>query len=338
MVKKIVGCVLAVILVVGISQTNIIFGSSAEDYNKVFVEYKDRTVEYNTKVATVGEFISDMDIQLVGTESVDLPPEKLIQNNLTIPINPGIKTTLSINDVENEITVIKGTTINDLIKELSVETGKDYYCVDPVDFENMTIEEGMEITLLVRTTASQITTVAIPFGITYEDTESIPEGEEKTITEGVQGIETIEEEVSYYNGQEHLRKVVSREITREPINQVVQRGVAKTVSTPSGKRVYSKMYRMSASAYTAGYESTGKNPGDPGYGVTATGTRASHGTVAVDPRVIPLGSTLYVEGYGICKATDVGGAIKGNKIDLFFHDLGAALNYGRRNVRVYVLK
>ena len=80
---------------------------------------------------------------------------------------------------------------------------------------------------------------------------------------------------------------------------------------------------MVATAYTAGFESTGKRPGDRGYGITATGTKAKHGTVAVDPKVIPLGTELYIEDigniegdYGYATALDTGGAIKNNRIDL----------------------
>ncbi|MEW6226501.1 MAG: peptidoglycan DD-metalloendopeptidase family protein [Bacillota bacterium] len=91
---------------------------------------------------------------------------------------------------------------------------------------------------------------------------------------------------------------------------------------------------VEATGYTAGYESTGKKPGDPGYGITATGTRAHHGTVAVDPSVIPLGMKMYIPGYGYGVAEDTGGAIKGNRIDLFFDDVDEALQWGRKTVAV----
>lgn len=89
-----------------------------------------------------------------------------------------------------------------------------------------------------------------------------------------------------------------------------------------------------ATAYTAGYESTGKNPGEPGYGITATGTRARRGTVAVDPEVIPFGTRMYIPGYGYGVAEDTGGAIKGNRIDLFFDDLDEAREWGKRTVTI----
>ena len=71
---------------------------------------------------------------------------------------------------------------------------------------------------------------------------------------------------------------------------------------------------------------------------TATGTWPSRGTVAVDPRVIPLGAELYVEGYGPAVAADTGGDIKGQRIDLYMESYEEAIQFGRRQVLVEVLK
>jgi 3D (Asp-Asp-Asp) domain-containing protein len=93
-------------------------------------------------------------------------------------------------------------------------------------------------------------------------------------------------------------------------------------------------------AYTAGFESTGKNPGDPDYGVTASGAHVKDGvTIAVDPSVIPLGTKVYIEGIGVRVAEDTGGAINGNRIDVYMNDLTAALQFGyKRNIKVYILQ
>lgn len=92
-------------------------------------------------------------------------------------------------------------------------------------------------------------------------------------------------------------------------------------------------------AYTAGYESTGKHPGDPGYGITASGKVVrDHQTIAVDPSVIPLGTKVYIEGIGVRVAEDTGGAIVGNRIDVYMSDLPTAIQFGyKKHVNVYVL-
>lgn len=90
---------------------------------------------------------------------------------------------------------------------------------------------------------------------------------------------------------------------------------------------------MEATAYDPGPMSCG--PRAAGY--TYTGMRAGYGLVAVDPRVIPLHTRLYVPGYGEALAEDIGSAIKGNRIDLGFDTYHEAIQYGRRMVRVYIL-
>ncbi len=87
-------------------------------------------------------------------------------------------------------------------------------------------------------------------------------------------------------------------------------------------------------------EATGYDPypaGGSGTGRTATGVMARFGIAAVDPRVIPLHTLLYVEGYGFALAADTGGAIKGNRIDLCFDSRAQAYRWGRKNVKVHIL-
>jgi 3D (Asp-Asp-Asp) domain-containing protein len=102
---------------------------------------------------------------------------------------------------------------------------------------------------------------------------------------------------------------------------------------------FAKTLICKLTAYGPGYVSTGKRPGDPGYGVTASGASAREGrTIAVDPRVIPIGSRVYIEGIGYRIAEDTGSAIKGEHIDVFFNDDRTATVFGvRRGVRVYIL-
>lgn len=106
-----------------------------------------------------------------------------------------------------------------------------------------------------------------------------------------------------------------------------------TKQTPAGWIEYTEILTMEATAYYPGPESTGMWAD----GYTATGLRAGHGVVAVDPQVIPLGTALYIPGYGLAVAADVGSSIKGNRIDLCFDTYEEALFFGRRQVEVYVL-
>ena len=90
-------------------------------------------------------------------------------------------------------------------------------------------------------------------------------------------------------------------------------------------------WQMVATAYYSG------GGGLNGDGVTATGLRARKGIVAVDPRVIPLGTKVFIEGYGVALAADTGGWIKGNRIDLCLETLEECYRYGRRKIYVYLV-
>jgi 3D (Asp-Asp-Asp) domain-containing protein len=80
----------------------------------------------------------------------------------------------------------------------------------------------------------------------------------------------------------------------------------------------------------------GRAPGDPNYGRTATGVYATHGVVAVDPKVIPLGTRMYIPGYGYAVAADTGGGVRGNHIDLAFPE-GVANPWATGNVTIQIL-
>lgn len=95
---------------------------------------------------------------------------------------------------------------------------------------------------------------------------------------------------------------------------------------------------FTATAYCACKLCCGKTEDNPAYGITASGTTVKEGrTIAVDPDIIPLGSTVWINGVEYI-AEDTGGAIKGKKVDIYFTDHQAALEYGVRTVQVEVLK
>lgn len=102
----------------------------------------------------------------------------------------------------------------------------------------------------------------------------------------------------------------------------------------------SKAFKAKLTAYTAGFESTGKTPSHPEYGITSSGARVQENhTIAVDPQLIPMGSLVYIEGIGIRRAEDTGSAIKGNRIDVYIPDLQEALKFGvKKDINVYVLQ
>ncbi|SEB95620.1 3D domain-containing protein [Paenibacillus sp. GP183] len=99
-----------------------------------------------------------------------------------------------------------------------------------------------------------------------------------------------------------------------------------------------------ATGYSAGKESTGKNPGHPEYGITFSGLKVVRdgkalSTIAADPKVFPLGTVLFIPGYGYGVVADTGSAIKGKKIDLYFNTKNQVYEqWGKKTVKVFVVK
>lgn len=114
-------------------------------------------------------------------------------------------------------------------------------------------------------------------------------------------------------------------------NAAVKKVTKESATHPSNVK---KTIKMSATAYTATCKGCS--------GITKTGLNLrknpSLKVIAVDPKIIPLGSKVWVEGYGIAVAGDIGSAIKGNKIDLFMSKKSTAKNWGRKTVTVKILK
>lgn len=94
---------------------------------------------------------------------------------------------------------------------------------------------------------------------------------------------------------------------------------------------------VECTAYTAGYESCGKLPNDPAYGITANGNKVRKGIVAADTSILPFGTKVYIEGLGVFVVDDTGGDIKGNRIDIYMEDMSAAINFGRQYRKLIIL-
>ena len=114
-----------------------------------------------------------------------------------------------------------------------------------------------------------------------------------------------------------------------PADEVVRQGVAQSVLTPNGYVKYKKLIYGEATAYTWGGGASG---------TTSLGLWPKRGIVAVDPRMIPYYTKMYIPGYGFAMAGDTGGAIVGHRIDLFMDSLYECYQWGRRDVEIYILE
>lgn len=170
----------------------------------------------------------------------------------------------------------------------------------------------------------------IPYSTLRKATSQLRSGTSRTTKKGVNG----EKEVVYHvfsrpDGSELRREKLSEKVTKKSISEVREEGSLKSLPSRgyfSGRRTVT----MIATSYRPVPSEGGSS--------TKTGIRAHYGVVAVDPRFIPLGTRLYIEGYGYAVAADTGSAIKGNRIDLCIDSAHQAHEIdGHTPVKVHIL-
>ena len=190
----------------------------------------------------------------------------------------------------------------------------------------------------------------IGYGSIYCEDPSLPAGKTEVLFPGQVGQSLQTCLVTYENKKQTGKEVLHEELLQAPVSQIVAIGTGENtqkertfplfgencIITEEGQVLeFSHQGRFSATAYTSGIA-------DVGY-ITATGTKARVGAIAVDPKVIPYGTKMFIvteDGqhvYGEATAEDCGGGIKGNRIDLFFDTLGECYAFGVRMCQVYFL-
>lgn len=224
--------------------------------------------------------------------------------------------TVTVNGKTAQYKTVKRT-VDDMLAGWNVELDKEDVVKPGHDAR---LRDGTNVEIDLYEIRREVVSEETDFKSETEFTSDLLEGESKVTTKGVKGEDRVTYEVIFLGGEEQSRREVARETVRKPVKEIVAEGTA--VSYNGVK--YSKVI----TAVATGYTHTGNR--------TATGTKPHRGTMAVDRRVIPMGSYGYVPGYGEVHAEDTGGAIKGNRIDLFFETKGQAISWGRRTVELYI--
>jgi len=223
--------------------------------------------------------------------------------------------------------------VGELLKERGTLPGEHDVVVPPLDAP---LSDGLEVDLGVveKRTETARKKVARERRTVYTDT--LGAGEILDVDAGEDGFGEFTTESYTLNGVTAFEKILQTKWERKPRAAVVYEGTSnrdKIYRMPKRYKVR-KALTLESTAYYPGPEDTGAYAD----GLTATNQRAGYGVAAVDPRVIRLKTPLYIEGYGFAWAADVGGAIKGRRIDLCFDTYEEAVRYGRKDVQVYILK
>lgn len=278
--------------------------------------------------------LQDKNIAVGVKDKVQPSLESKVSEKETIKIKSAIPVEITANGVQLEVQSADGT-IGEMLKneeealqEYGIKFNEDIDEVSPsLDSQ---IEDNMRVQIVNVEKKELVQNEPINFETIVEKDESLDKSVSKVKSEGVNGEKEVTYEVVYRDGVETSRNVTSTKTITEPKNEIVIKGTGQVYASRGGESInYKEKLNCVATAYSGDRTTaTGRSPvRNPG----------GMSTIAVDPSFIPLGSKVYVEGYGYAIAADTGGAIKGNIIDLFLNSSSECWSWGRRPVTVLVV-
>lgn len=271
---------------------------------------------------TVDEALVEAGITLAEKDRLDPDPQTMLTDGLVVHITKAFPIDILVDGKHTEY-VSTPVFVKDVLAQTSVELQP----LDRVEPELEVLVDRPSQIRIVRVNQEEVTAEqTIPYRLEQRGDNNLEKGLRRIVSRGRNGLERYTMRITYEDGVEVNRELLSQEVVRPPVNQIVAMGTIDQVSRGGLNFRFKEAHQMLATAYTH----TGRN--------TASGVYPEVGTVAVDTSVIPMGSRLYVEGYGFAKAADRGGAIVGERIDVFMETKEEARRWGKRYVKVYILE
>ncbi|MFJ8072144.1 ubiquitin-like domain-containing protein [Peribacillus sp. NPDC096447] len=301
---------------------------------KIVMVQDGKTEEVWSTAETVDELLKDQDLSVKEQDKITPSKNTKLKANMEVAIDKAFSLKLVVGGDEKQVWSTS-TTVADFLKQQGVKLN-DLDRVEPDLTEKVEAENTVNVVRIEKVT--DVVEEPVDFAVITKKDDSLSKGKEKIVKEGKDGLISKKYEVVKENGKEVKRELLSEKVVNKKQDKVVTVGTRTTVaqasrgvtnvSSSSGKEIY-----VSSTAYTASCKGCS--------GVTSTGVdlKSNPGAkiIAVDPSVIPMGSKVYVEGYGYAVAADKGGAIKGNRIDVFFSSKNDAYRWGVKRVKVRVL-
>ncbi len=215
-------------------------------------------------------------------------------------------------------------TVGEVMEEVSASIEENYFLND-IEEDDL-VEDMMTISVTSITEKVVATTEVVPYETIIVRNSDMEVGEERVVQEGSDGIISNVSKGIYHGKELMAEAFVEVKVLEEVVDEIIEIGAHGVIDGYA----FTDMMEMKVTAYT---------PTDAGCsGTTATGTVATKGVLAVDPTVIPYGTVVYIPGYGVARAEDTGGAIKGNRLDVCYETKDEAFSWGVRNLTVYILE
>ncbi len=285
-----------------------------------------------TTAQTVGEALYEQGILVYAGDRFYPALDARLSPEMTVYIERAKPATLEV-DGTSRLVRSHAQTVREFLEEQGVRLGDQD---DTIPERDAPLEAGLHVQVVRVYEEYYVEETPIPFQVRWEPDPSLEIDLREVAEWGREGALRKQVRVHYENGREVHRTEEAEWVAREPVDRVIRYGtkiVLRELETPQGTLTYWRKIRALATSYNA--PTAGKAFDHPQYGITRVGWRARRGIIAVDPKVIPLYTSLYVPGYGLGVAADTGSAIKGRHIDLCYNDDDLVLWY--RWVDVYLL-
>lgn len=305
----------------------------------------DRVVTYTTFATDPAEVLGQAGLHL---REHDTYTTEAVEGAEAITICRAQSVTIEYHGETTQTTTF-GETAGELLSRMNLDvSGEDVvsHGMDDITYDGMVLRVDRIVTV------QETYTSTVPHQVSYCNDASVPVGMEEVLVEGVDGELLRTAEVTYVNGVEMSRQILSETQTQAPVTEIIGTGTGENITAvdPDAMPVIGDGYIILPTGEvltytdTATIRATAYTHTDAGCDfVTATGTTVHRGTVAVDPRYIPYGTRMFIVSndgsyvYGISVAEDCGGDIKGDRMDLYFPTYDECIQFGRRVCTLYFL-
>lgn len=297
-----------------------------------------RSTAMTTQANRVSDLLEQEGIRVRSGDILTPAQDARLENGMTVLVRHAVSVTI---DFGGEIVPVD--VVGETVADALVAAGAELTRVPTVEPALDTpLRPGMLISAPRTFVRIQQDESVVPAPTVLRDDSGMPYGKKRVVSKGQPGKVLLVYRVVVTDGVEGSPVLSARQVVQPAKPTVVKVGTRKRVSLFSFLR-RSTAKRAQARAPKGGrilrMTATGYSPEEPGLDYrTATGKRAGYGVCAVDPSVIPLGTKLFIPGYGYAIAADTGGAVRGDHVDLCFDSVVEARNWGRRQVRVTVCK
>ena len=279
---------------------------------------------------TVAGLLNEQNITLNEQDHVSPDLQQALKSRMKIYLNEAYHLTY-VDGGKKKRVWSTSTTVADFLSQQGIKLNQ-LDRVEPSLTE--TVKENGVINIIRVEKVTDVVEEPVQFAVITKKDLSLEKGRAKTVQKGQQGLVWKKYEVTLENGKEVTRNLISEQQIKEKQDKIVAVGTKElNLQVSRGETDTGREFYVNATAYTAGCN------GCSGHTATGINLRANPDVkvIAVDPRIIPLGTKVYVEGYGYAVAADTGSAIRGYTIDVFVPDTSSAYRWGRRKVKIKVL-